>query len=204
MAFVAMARTIKVVIKAHRDTEQRANVLHFQTVGTAVTPADVDNAAAWVDDFVRNHYRQQCSTAVVFDEVDAYDVSVPNGYQKTINESGVAGLQGNKPAPGNVCLVSTLHTAQAGRQGRGRIFLFETTYDNMLVNETWDPGYVASVQTAMNAYLTLLPPGYTVVPAVGSRKGLCSFPITSIKAHNYVASQRDRLPGHRAHHHRHA
>lgn len=200
MATPLLARTIRVVIKAHRDTEQRANVLHVQVDGLAVQTADVINAASWITGWVADRYLPMASDQVVFDEVVATDVSIHNGFQITSTLAQQPGQLTAEPAlPGNVCLVATEHTAQGGRQGRGRMFLFDTPVNTIQNGERYLPGHVAAVALNLNQLLTPPPAAPNLHLAVGSPKGLCSFAVTSIIPHDYIGNQKDRLPGHRRH-----
>lgn len=203
MATPLLARTIRAVINGHRGLDRRANVLHFQVPGTAVTPALVDAVAADVAQWVTQLYAPMCSNTIIFDDVTATDASVSNGYQKQIPLTAITGAKGSNAVPGNACAVVSLHTAQGGRSGRGRVYLFETYIDDMQNDETWRQQYVTAIQQAWNLLQTPTngDPGYSL--AVGSRKGLCSFDVTSVKAHNYIGNQKDRLPGHRRHKKKH-
>ena len=199
MAVAYMARTIRAVINAHRGTDKRANVLHFQVPGTDVTPAAVDAVSADVAAFVNQLYKPLVSNQVIFDDVTATDASRENGYQKVTPLVGVTGGNGTPPAPGNVCAVVTLHTAQPGRSGRGRVYAFDAASELFTPQETVNGTYQASLQAAFDLLRapTNGDPGYSL--AVGSRKGLCSFDVTSVVAHSYIGNQKDRLPGHRRH-----
>jgi hypothetical protein len=203
MPHISIPRTIRVVVKAHRGSDARANVLHFQTSGTSVTQAEVVNAASWVTNWVTTGYKNMVSSAVVFDQVQAIDISVPDGFQIVTSLGSVAGAQPQPAMPANACMVVTTHTAQGGRTGRGRIFCMEAPLSALQSDDTFASTWITSVQAVMNSLLTVPAPDLQVVPAVCSRKGLCSFPITSLIAHTYVASMRDRLPGHRARRHHH-
>lgn len=199
MATAYMARTIRAVINAHRATDKRANVLHFQVPGTDVTSALVDAVAADVAAWISAEYKFQVSNQVIFDDVTATDASRPDGYQKVAPLTGINGNIGALPAPGNACGVVTLHTAQPGRSGRGRVFAFDTSNEMFTAQDSLTSAYQTALQNSFN--LLANPsggdPGYSL--AVGSRKGLCSFDVTSVVAHSYIGSQKDRLPGHRRH-----
>ena len=199
MATAYMARTIRAVINAHRASDRRANVLHFQVPGLSVTPAEVDAVCADVVAWVNQLYRPNISSQVIFDDVTATDASQENGYQKTLTLGGVAGGNTDPAGPGNACAVVTLHTAQPGRSGRGRVYTFDAPFNVFTANDTLLPSYQAALQSAFNLLQspTNGDPGYSL--AVGSRKGLCSFDCTSVVAHSYIGSQKDRLPGHRRH-----
>lgn len=199
MATALMARTVRCVINAHRATDKRANVLHFQVPDLTVTPALVDAVAADVASWITAEYRMQVSNQIIFDDVTATDASVADGYQKVIPMTGTNGNIAALAAPGNACAVVTLHTAQPGRSGRGRVYCFDTSNENFTQNDTITTGYQVALQNsfALLANPSGGDPGYSL--AVGSRKGLCSFDVTSVVAHSYIGSQKDRLPGHRRH-----
>lgn len=199
MATALMARTVRAVINAHRALDRRANVLHFQVVGTSVTPADVDAICIAVKNFVTADYKNACSSAVIFDDVTATDVSVADGYQHIEPLTGIAGTGASDAVPGNACPVVTLHTAQPGRSGRGRVFTFDPDRGYALANDTFQPALQTALQTMFDNLRTAAHATGAYELAVGSRKGLCSFPVTSVVAHSYIASQKDRLPGHRRH-----
>lgn len=200
MATALMARTIRGVINAHRGADKRANVLHFQVADTDVTPEMVDNVATDLVEFVTTNYKNLCGVGVVFDNITATDASQENGYQKILPLTGIVGTMASTPLPGNVAAVVTLHTAQPGRQGRGRVFTFEADATANEADGTFTTAYQNALQSSFQNLLdsaNFTDQGFTL--AVGSRKGLCSFPVTSVVAHDYVASQKDRLPGHRRH-----
>lgn len=204
MASPLLARTVKVVIKAHRGIDQRCNVLHLQTVASGVTDVEVQNAVTHVFNWINAYYKEFVSSLIQFDSVDGQAIDVANGYQYSTSFTNVFGAITPGPyMPGNACMVATLHTAQGGRSGRGRMFLFEREAAAISDGELFVPAVVAQAQTAVNALWNPTTPPPNLVLAVGSPKGLCSFPVTSVVCHSYVASQRDRLPGHRAHHKRH-
>lgn len=199
MATPLLARTIRVVINAHRGLDRRANVLHFQVSGTDVTPGLVDAATIAVKNFCTADYKNACSSSVVFDNVTGTDASRTNGYQHVEALTGLVGAGASDAAPGNACPVVTLHTAQPGRSGRGRVYTFDPDRGYALPDDTWQPALQVALQTMFNNLLTATQATGQYVLAVGSRKGLCSFPVTSVQAHTYIASQKDRLPGHRKH-----
>jgi hypothetical protein len=199
MATAYLARTIRCVINAHRGGDKRANVLHFQVPGTSVTPAEVDAVAADVKAWTNQLYRMLISSQVIFDDITATDASGENGYQKTESMTGIIGGATNAPAPGNACAVVTLHTAQPGRSGRGRVYVMDGPAEAFTNADTVLASYQTQLQAAFDLLVTPTngDPGYSL--AVGSRKGLCSFDVTSAVAHSYIGSQKDRLPGHRRH-----
>lgn len=201
MATPLLARTVRCVIHAHRALDTRANVLHFQVNDTSVTSADVDAIAIAVKNFVTADYKSLCSAAVIFDDVTATDASVADGYQHVEPLTGVVGTGSSDAAPGNACPVVTLHTAQPGRSGRGRVFTFDPDRGHALANDTWSTTLQAGLQSAFDNLRTAADGTGSYKLAVGSRKGLCSFAVTSVVAHAYIASQKDRLPGHRKHKH---
>lgn len=199
MATALLARTIRAVINAHRGLDRRANVLHFQVTGTDVTAADVDAVAADMNTFVTTNYKPLISAQVIFDDITVTDASRENGYQKVVSLGSSAGGYTGAALPGNACMVVTLHTAQAGRQGRGRVFCMDMAQNNINDNETWKTDIITAMQSAWQnlADADSEATGYQF--AVGSRVGLCSFPVTSVVTHDYVGNQKDRLPGHRRH-----
>lgn len=197
MAFVAIPNGVEVVLKAHVGTDARANVLHFQNnAGTPMSEA-VPAIANLVGEWLTASGKANVSNGVLYDAVVAKDISVADGVQASFSMNNAAGNEAGQRLPGNVCALVSLRTAAGGRSGRGRIFWFDGIEEH-LDNATWNPTYVNAITTVLNILRTasdLL--GYHL--AVASRKNAAVYPVVSVSTSTQIATQRDRLPGRRAH-----
>ena len=197
MAFVPVARGVSVVIQGNRGADKRINVLHVDNRAGNPMSVAVPEIAGIVGAWVTTSYRSSVTDRIGFDRVTARDISVVDGTEYVFDSGNQAGLQTDDPLPGNVCALLSLHTAQGGRRGRGRVFHFEGT-ESDLTDSRFTNVYVAAIVTSFNTLdAALSAAGYEL--CVYSRKGNALYDVTSITGSQDIATQRDRLPGRRAH-----
>lgn len=194
--FIPTPNTVEVVIKANRVADARVNVFHVRfpagEPGSSAVQPIADTVGAWA----RTEYVAQVTSRIGFDTVTARDISVLDGAEATFDCQNTQGLNNGDPLPGNVCALVSLHTAQGGRSGRGRVFWFETDENNMS-ESMFSAVYANAVTTSLNLLRAALDAqSYSL--AVGSRKHHLSYPVTSVSTSRAIATQRDRLPGRRA------
>jgi hypothetical protein len=167
------------------------NTPAFYTPNSPATQADVDNVAAMLALWVQDQYAPIVAQNVIFDYVQATDLSIAGGAQSRINLAtpGTA----NVAQDGADSLLALLKTSGGGRVGSGRFYTMAPAQDAHDFGR-WQASYVNAVQLALgDLKIVLAAAGYFF--AVASRHTQKTYQVNSINVPNKYSYQTRRAPG---------
>lgn len=129
--------TIKVAINYQLNGQPVANVIHVRkNPVSAVTAADVQDAATTVSNWVVASLQAQQSSGMLLLNVTATDVSQAGGPQFiTVTGTPEYGAQTGEVLPNNVAFVISFRTGLSGRSFRGRVYNAGLTADQVNGNQ---------------------------------------------------------------------
>lgn len=202
MAFIPVPQGMQFELRFTKEAQRCENVLYFAS-SAAVSTTLMQTIAQALSNWWVGNIRAVMSNTLALQEIYCTDITSATGPTVSFTTGLPAGgTVAGEALPNNVAMCLSFRTAQRGRSGRGRNYLFgfpETAtsgsfFDNNLVNQM------------VSAYSLLLGAG-TFVPGAnwvvvsrfnlgGPRTNGLTIPITSVvSTNNAVDSQRRRLPG---------
>lgn len=198
MPFVPTVNAIKVSIEG--TLAGQLWVLTLQVgKATAVTPADVNNAANSIFSWFAAQMIPALTTATICNAIVARTMANQTDLPVTVAGPG-AGTQAVPSLPNGTALVTTFRTNMAGRSGRGRNYLMGLA-NNSGTSVSPAAGTITAVDaayTAMNGYLTPFSLFHAVVSLFSNNApraaGLINA-VTSYTVDDSYDSQRRRLKG---------
>lgn len=193
MAFHPIDVTVEVAIKATMLGNERANIIHYNYgVSGPPTAGDLNNLIDGVLGQVIPALRVLTSNQCHFYEITARDMETAFG---AFVSRGIDlfGTNAGSSAPGNVSVVLSKRSGVPGRSNRGRFYTHDLNEGNLIV-DTIDTTMASQLVNVAVGLLTRLVVS-RFVPAIASRLGAYSLPITAIIIDTIADSMYRRLTG---------
>jgi len=202
MGFVPVPNTLMVELRGVCESSRMENTLYF-TGSAGVTPTLATTLAANLVGWWGTSYKPNVSTTFSLTEVYVTDLSTATSFTVSYT-TGLpsAGTLGGDQLPANAALCLSFRTANRGRSGRGRNYLFPAV-DGSATGSF----YVSTYVNAMVAAYQLLIGAGTFTPGLqwvvvsrfsngNERPTGLTQPVTAVlSVNNNVDSMRRRLPG---------
>lgn len=204
MPFQAVPNVAQCTVQGSVDAQLTINDLYFEISGGGITPFNLGNLVASVDNWANATLAPLLSDDWSYTKTRGVDLTTnfgPVAEQATPTVGGTAG----EAAPNNVAACVSLRTANRGRSGHGRNFV-PAIPNSLITLNTLDTGFVSAI---LNAYNTLVGGGTFLAGwqlVIVSRRldgsarptGL-AIPVTEATMTTpYVKSMRSREVGHGA------
>jgi len=202
MPFVETPNIVMVEIRATLAGQSIENRI---MVGALTTPTTgiVDEIAQLVFDWASTQYFDWLSHDVFLTEVVATDLTVQNGYQKTVvSTPAQAGSVNQGAMPNEVTFCVSLRSGVRGRSARGRMYMLALPHDevaNNTLSGVWVAGFVSSVQILIDTLAAAGRP-LTIVSYRTNNAPRSGGPVyflvqTALAVDNTVDSMKSRKPG---------
>lgn len=125
MVFIPVVDTVMAEMRFTLYGQQIENTLYFKHTGS-VGSAELDDIAAYVDDFATSKYMAMTCLAPQISYRETYVTLLTTETAPTAANADGAGTTGpgaTAAMPGNVCIAVSFRTAERGRSARGRNYV---------------------------------------------------------------------------------
>jgi len=198
MAFIATARGVEVVLRAHQGAVPVVNVFHVDA-HAAVTDTILTNILEVFTFWVTTYWLPLLNESYVIDQIMVKDISEEGGAEQVANfVTANAGALTGIPLGAGSALVISWRTIKTGRSFRGRTYVPAIDADKLLDAHLVATAWASDVIDAASALLdALAAAGYAlsvlslVANKVARVAGLLS-EIVTIVVNNVIDSQRRR------------